>query len=145
MDINSAFNLVGYQLQMTHFLSNCEHQLVRCRFLMLHSTTLTRKICSSALAYTKTAQRKGQLVVLFCLVKNSWYYLFSFCPFKKAQSTCSLECLSAVRHRTTTHHCSWEQQGNIRKKIKAQLWNPFSQIKLWHIDNSEENKSTDSA
>lgn len=90
MDINSAFNMVGYQLQMTHFLSNCEHQLARCRFLVLHSTTLNRKVCSSVLAYTKMAQRKGQFVVLFCLVKNSWYYFFSFCPFKRAQSSCSL-------------------------------------------------------
>lgn len=38
--------------------------------------------------------------------------------------------------RTTRKH---------QKKIKEQLWNPFSQIKLWHIDNSKENKSAGSA
>lgn len=28
-----------------------------------------------------------------------------------------------------------------QKKIKVQLWNPFSKIKLWPIDNSEENRA----
>lgn len=125
MDITElAFNIVG--IDCIQHTSEQMGMLVRCGFLVSHSTTLNGKVHISVPAYTKWKNEKGNL--FHFSVYEKLCLILSFCLFKNAWSMCFMKCLSVVCQRTTTNYYSSKYQyiqGDTLEKMKAQLWKPI--------------------